>query len=197
MCHGEKLNCQFQVAEFNSWIYSCVVSSLVNTNNNTVIDGYSGVHEDGRPDNDVKGIWIEDTNTKYIPSGLGLLFSLNSLVMWNTELVEIKSQDFIGMQNLEELSLALNELKSVPIDVFSTLTKLRTIELHNNQLEEIPNGVFANNLELNSIELSHNYIGILGSTLFSGLTKLYTVDLSGNNCINENYTGKKQISKLK
>ena len=39
--------------------------------------------------------------------------------------VEIKANDFHGMQDLEEIRLSNNKLSSVPLDVFATLTKLR------------------------------------------------------------------------
>ena len=40
------------------------------------IDGFTGNHMTGRTDNDAKGIYIHDTNTKYIPANLGLTSNL-------------------------------------------------------------------------------------------------------------------------
>ncbi|CAO1293849.1 unnamed protein product, partial [Diamesa serratosioi] len=107
--HGIILNCEFHSMTY----YTCVVTSLDNTNNNMVITGYSGVHKENKTDADVKEIWI---HAKYIPTGLGSLFNLTTLYMQNTQLVEIKSQDFAGMENLTNLYLDGNKLTSVPID---------------------------------------------------------------------------------
>ncbi|CAO1294085.1 unnamed protein product, partial [Diamesa serratosioi] len=152
--------------------YTCLVASLVNKNNNTVITGYSGTHLLYKNDTNVTAIYVKDTNTKYIPRNLGLLFNLTKLTMLNTQLVEIKSQDFIGMVDLKVLNLFKNNLTSIPTDAFSTLTELRDLSLSYNQIEEISNEVFVNNLQLQSINLDHNRIKFIGSTLFDRLTKL-------------------------
>ena len=127
-----------------------------NPYNNLIIDGYSGEHEANKNDADVKAIYIQNKNTKYIPTNLGSLFNLTVLNMYDTQLVEIKTKDFHGMQNLESISLNNNELSSVPLDAFVTLTKLRYIDLDSNQIEELPNGIFKNNLELERINLNNN-----------------------------------------
>ena len=68
LSHGEKLKCQFEEDFFYvGTVYYCYVTSLDNSFNNLTIDGFTGVHMTNRTDNNVKGIWIQDTNTKYIP----------------------------------------------------------------------------------------------------------------------------------
>ena len=139
--HGEKLNCKFEVNSMDS-LYTCEVTTFVNPHNNVTIDGYLGEHEATKNGADVNKIYIHDTNTKYIPTNLGSLFYLTFLDMDGTKLVEIKSKDFHGMQNLKYLFLSDNILKSVPLDAFTTLTKLKVIYLGANQIEELPNGIF-------------------------------------------------------
>ena len=174
LSHGVKLKCKFGDEYYFvfGFLYSCVVSSLVNSNNNLMIDGYSGEHEANKNDADIKAIWIYDTNTKYIPTNLGSLFNLTVLRMWNTQLIEIKAEDFHGMQDLEFLSFHKNKLSSVLLDVFATLTKLRLIILGYNQIEELPNGIFKNNLKLEEIYLNDNKIKYLGTEIFHVLKKL-------------------------
>ena len=89
--------------------------------------------EGNKNDADVKAIWIHDTNTKYIPLNLGSLFNLIVLSMENTQLVEIKTKDFHGMQDLESLSFWDNKLSSIPLNAFASLTKLSYISLSSNQ----------------------------------------------------------------
>ncbi|CAO1294021.1 unnamed protein product [Diamesa serratosioi] len=198
LSHELTLNCEFKYEEFVVNIfYSCEVTTLNINNNNTIITGHSGVHSFHKYDTDVKAIHIHDTNTKFIPENLGLVFSLSSLVIEKTQLIEIKTKDFIGMRNLEELNLSQNKLTSVPIGVFSTLTRLKSLNLGENEIEEIPNGVFANNLQLNDISLYMNKIKFLGSSLFQGLLKLNRVELNYNICIDKTYEGSHGIFELK
>ena len=85
LSHGEKLNCQFKDGTFHlvGNVYYCSVTSLDNSKNNLTIDGFTGVHVANRNDNDVKGIYIHNTNTKYIPANLGFLFNLTALSLQN------------------------------------------------------------------------------------------------------------------
>ena len=106
MCYGDQLKCDFinvdfKVNQYDS-LYSCQVTSLDNSN---TINGYNGVHNTNKNDKDVKGIWIHDTNAKYIPENLGSLFNITLFDMINSNLVEIKTKDFCGMQDLELLPI--------------------------------------------------------------------------------------------
>ena len=198
LSHGEKLNCRFINVHYNiGLLYSCYVTSLVNPHKNLTIEGYSGKHEANKNDADVKGIYIHDTNTKYIPTNLGSLFNLIALDMFRTQLVEINAKDFLGMQDLEEISFYNNNLTSVPLDAFATLTKLKIISLSSNQIEELPNGIFKNNLELEEILLWDNKIKILGTEIFQGLKKIKSVHLRWNICVNKEYKGATEINQLK
>ena len=189
LSHGEKFKCEFKDGSFNSVgnVYYCYVTSLDNSFDNMTIDGFTGVHVAGRTDNNVRGIWIEGTNTKYIPTNLGFLSHLTTLIVRNSNLIVIKAENFLGMQNLEYLELYNNKLTSVPLDAFSTLIKLKYLSLSFNQIEVIPYNLFSNNLNLERIDLDYNKIKFFGSGVFDQLTKLKVLYLSGNFCINENF----------
>ena len=204
---GENLNCQFKDEEivcqfinkafsFGNF-YTCEVTSLDNTNNKMVITGHNGVHQSNKNDADVKMIFIYNTNTKYMPEGLGTLFNLTNFVSVNSQLVEINAEMFEGMDNLEGLYLGNNKLSSVPLNTFMKLTKLKLLSLIRNQIEELPNGLFKNNVNLETIHLFSNKLKFIGSTLFDGLTKLNLVDLEYNVCIDKEYTGSTAITQLK
>ena len=177
--------------------YTCEVTSLDNTNNKMVITGHNGVHQSNKNDEDVDFIYIDDTNTKYLPKGLGTLFNLTYFASVNSQLVEINAEMFEGMDNLEILYLYINKLTSVPLNTFMKLTKLKYINLSGNQIEELPNGLFKNNVNLETIVLWNNKLKFIGSTLFDGLTKLNLVYLWNNVCINKRYTGSTEITQLK
>lgn len=189
MSHGESLSCHFEDMNFFSVgpLYSCEVSSLDNSIDNMTIDGYNGVHEENKNGNGVKGIWIHDTNTKYIPANIGSLFNLTAFQMTSTQLMKIKYMDFHGMQDLVHLGFTFSKLTSVPSDVFSLLTKLKIIYLSQNQIEVIPKDVFSNNPNLEEIHFWGNKIKYLDSGIFNGLTKLDVVNLNDNTCLDKDY----------
>lgn len=83
---------------------------------------------------DVQGISIFGNDIKYIPGNLGSLFNLKAFEINSANLMEIKSTDFNGMQNLEYLNIGFNT------DEFGILTKLKVINLSRNELEMMPNG---------------------------------------------------------
>lgn len=197
---GEKLKCNFENRNYSNDIdilYTCYVSSLDNSYNNLTIDGLIGEHNASKNNKDVNAIYIENTNTKYIPENLGYLNNLISLTVDTSQLVEIKNENFRGMQDLEYLSLWNNKLKSVPLDIFTTVTKLRYINLNYNEIEEIPNQLFTNNLKLEKIYLSNNKIKFIGTTLFDGLTNLKAISLNNNICVKDVFLESTAIIQLK
>lgn len=198
-CCSEELKCEFQDQAFviTDTLYSCFVNSLVIQDNSMIITNHTGVHKTNKIDKDVKAIIIEDTNLKFIPKNLGLLFNLTVLYMYETHLVEIKSIDFHGMQELKVLQLYENKLSSLPVDVFSTLKELRFISLGMNLIEELPKGLFDNNLNLEVIDLWHNQIKFVGSGLLDNLLKLSFIDMDGNVCVQNRYRGITAITQLK
>ena len=109
------------------WGNTNVRDVVLPKNNKMVITGHNGVHQSNKNDADVKAIYIHDTNTKYMPEGLGTLFNLTYFVCVNSKLVEINAEMFEGMDNLENLWLFWNKLTSVPLNAFLKLTKLKLL----------------------------------------------------------------------
>ena len=139
LCYGDQLKCDFGIVNFlfkNQYdsLYTCQVTSLDNSN---TINGYNGVHNTNKNDKDVKGLWIHHTNAKYIPENIGSLFNIISFAVEHSNLVEIKTKDFSGMQNLEILRLFNNSISYVSSDAFSTLPKLKYLDLMSDQIEII------------------------------------------------------------
>ena len=127
LSHGEKFKCQFKEFTFSvvGTVYYCDVTSLDNSLNSMTIDGFTGVHMTKKTGNDVRGINIHNTNTKYIPANLGFLSHLTVLTVQNSNLIEIKAENFQGMLELQYLNLYGNKLTSVASDAFSSLPKLK------------------------------------------------------------------------
>ena len=162
-----------------------------------IITQHTGTHMANKNINDVKSVWIQDPNTKYIPANLGSLFNLTNFAVQETQLFEVIAKDFQGMEDLVYLSFYNNKLTYIPSDAFNTLTKLRMIYLGQNQIIEMPVGIISNNLDLELIYFNSNQIKFIGSELFDGLTKMKKVDLSQNICVSKTYTDTTGILQLK
>ncbi|CAO1343794.1 unnamed protein product [Diamesa hyperborea] len=200
LSNGENLNCDYRQAHFGNfwgWIYTCDVASLEVLSNDKVITGYNGVHKPMKNPNDIRAIFIHNTNTKFIPANLGQNLSIMALNIYKANLMEVKSKDFEYVPDLEYISFWTNKLTFLPADVFSTLPKLKTIYLSTNQIEELPTGLFSNNLNLLHIYLHENKLKYIGTGMFDGLTKLNVVDTSRNICMSKNYGSSTEIAHLK
>lgn len=86
------------VIRFYNFKYSCTVKSL-EYNENMTVDGYNGDHNPKRNDSDVGAIDLDSLDILKIPSKIGFLFHLIYFYMHNSNLTEIKSDDFQGMQD--------------------------------------------------------------------------------------------------
>ena len=136
-------------------------------------------------------------NFGIFPLSFGNKLSITELDLSEKQLVEINTEMFEGMDNLEYLYLGWNKLTSVPLNAFMKLTKLKYLDLGQNQIVELPNDLFKNNVNLEEIYLWENKLKFIGSNLFDGLTKLNFVYLYHNICINKEYTGSTAITQLK
>lgn len=197
LSNGESLACHFKNIEFKELsgiLYSCDVMTLENMNTNMIITGSFGISTG--TGGSVKAINIYSKTTKLIPVNLGRLYNLTALRIQSSQLLEIKSQDFNDMQELEHLSFWDNRLTSIPSNAFSKLTKLREIYLAENQIEEIPFGLFSSNVKLEIIHLSRNKLKYLGTGLFDGLVKLNKVYLEENTCVSQDYIGSTALQQL-
>ena len=199
---GEKLNCNFQYIPFFQLmgpLYSCDATIFDTSNYYLFVTAYTGNHYAVKNNNDVRAIQILSQKTKNIPVNLGTISSLLALRIQNSQLIEIKSQDFHNMRDLEHLSLMYNNLTSLPSDAFNTLPKLREIYLTGNQIEELPFGLFSNNVNLEIVDFMSNKIKFIATGLFDGLVKLNKVFAKENICEMDSFVRIQQtgLQKLK
>lgn len=202
ICHGIKLNCEFEdeteeegLDSFYDFKYCCTVKSL-EYNENMTVDGYNGDHKPNRNDSDVEAIFLYSLDIFKVPSKIGFLFHLIYFYMEYLNLTEISSDDFQGMQDLEKLYIVRNNLSFIPSDAFITLTKLKYLIMGSNQIEELPIGLFSNNLDLEFVHLQDNKIKYVASGLFNELTKLNSLMFHDNICFpNDHELGIIQMKK--
>ncbi len=93
------------------------------------------------------------------------LASPAALYLNNRNITTLKSGDFDGLTDLEELRLNNNQLTSLPSDIFSGLTSLSNLNLFNNQLSSLPDGIFEGLTSLTKIRLARNTVDPLPVTV--------------------------------
>ena len=80
------------------------------------------------------------------------LSAINSLILENANLKELKADDLSGLTGLTKLSLRTNQLSSLPDGLFDDLTALSWLHLAGNQLTAIPSELFTQS------NLTHLYL---------------------------------------
>jgi len=109
---------------------------------------------------------------------------LKTLYFDSNRLEAITVANFIGLINLEYLSLENNSIVSIQTQSFSNLVKLETLLLSHNKLKHLNDTlVFASLFNLKFLNLSFNQIESIQAYLFSDLRKLERLDLSCNRIV--------------
>jgi leucine-rich repeats and immunoglobulin-like domains protein 1/3 len=86
----------------------------------------------------------------------------------------------VGLDQLENLNLSHNSIRSLPDKVFRDLTKLKKLELNSNKIEKIHKQTFFGLVCLQTLDISVNLLSNLSAFVFSELTSLKIVKLSQN-----------------
>ncbi|CAO1403481.1 unnamed protein product [Diamesa hyperborea] len=196
---AENLDCSFEsflyIFSDSSTFYTCKVNAFENGKNDKIITGYNGEHVDSNEESDVKMIYMKDLDVEFIPENIGLLFKLTALCMSECKIVQIRPNDFKGMEDLEYLDLGGNQLLVIPTNALYSLKSLIYIDLSYNQIEELSNGAFSNNHDLVRTHLVENKIKLIGSTVFDEMSEFAAVNLKDNICVSKHYHDIKELKK--
>ena len=107
------------------------------------------------------------------------LSAINSLILDDESLTELKAGDFSGLTGLAALSLQGNQLGSLPDGLFDDLTALRWLFLEGNQLTAIPSELFTLP-NLTYLYLWDNQLSGEIPTALGNLSNLTVLDLGDN-----------------
>ena len=103
------------------------------------------------------------------------------LILSIREILVLKSGDFEGLANLDDLQLTDSGLETLPEDVFDGLTGLTSLYIiRNNALETLPQGTFDGLTSLRALHLAENSLSELPEAVFGGLVSLESLQLGGN-----------------
>ena len=127
-------------------------------------------------------LFIYDTIILNIPVSVCRLKQLQSLYLHYNRISTLRPTDcFTGMNQLDTLYLADNQISDLPVGFFKDLRNLRYLYLHMNEISVLPEGIFDNLQSLSVLCLSENLISVLPEGIFEDLTSLETLMLDFNN----------------
>lgn len=197
---SKKLKCSFsKKVDFGCAcpLYGCFATKLTIEFEDEPFYKTSGKHQRNYKAADVTHLSIRDSVAHYLPRRLDLLFNLTSLLVFDSSLLKIESEDFIGLEQLKYLHLGKNYLTVLPNDAFNRLPKLQLLVLRDNHIKELVSDIFKNNLQLVNIWLYGNHLKYIGQKTFKKLKQLNFVELNSNRCLSKRYDGIHAIKKLK
>jgi hypothetical protein len=109
-------------------IYTCVVKTPNITEPLTEVEGICGYHQDGKSNEDVKGLAFDSITVNFIPQSLGVFFpNLTHLDIDNCGLKSICREDLSQFPLLELLWITSNQLTTLPDDLFNDTKNLKSI----------------------------------------------------------------------
>lgn len=175
--NGEELKCKF---EYFLRHYSCRVQDFVATNDHVKIERITGLHMDGKTDDDVENLYFEDQKVPYLPIGIDQHFkSLKSMSVKNSS-VEHINNDALKMENLSELTFEFNNIKDIAENTFQSLRKLQSLNLASNHITKLHSNTFKNMNELKILNLNWNQLELLDAGVFNDCKMLQTLYLRQN-----------------
>ena len=103
---------------------------------------------------------------------------------------------FKGLQKLKVLTMAYNQLDTLPSGLFHNTVSLELLSLSRNGLMDLPNDILKGLINLNFLSVSNNQLTHLSINVFNGLTNLFYLSLANNTLTQLDYDVFKDIINL-
>lgn len=156
------------------------MQDFVASNDHVKIERITGLHLDGKTDDDVENLNFEDQNVPYLPIGIDQRFkNLKSMSVKNSS-VEHINNDALKMENLSELTFEHNNIKDIAENTFQNLRKLQSLNLASNHIVKLHLNTFKNMNELKILNLNWNQLELLDAGVFNDCKSLQTLYLRQN-----------------
>ncbi|KAG5667723.1 hypothetical protein PVAND_015694 [Polypedilum vanderplanki] len=159
---AEKLQCSFfEQYHFQPerTFYQCSVKNTeIFSGNRVNIEEAEGEHYRGHSNNDVQAIVIRNApNMNLFPTDINKIFkNLEFILISNSSLKSITSDDLKGFPNLKILDLKYNQIETIHEDLFSHNPDLEIIHLYNNKISHVDKHAFSGLSKLRILILLKN-----------------------------------------
>lgn len=176
-CSAEDIACNFM----NHWKfdYTCVfrdVDIRTKSEVNVVAN-----HRNEHTDDEVLRAEFKMSYLSYFPVNILIKFpKLKSLKVYNLDMLEVKSGNFKGGNNLVELDIGLNKLNKLKSETFLGAQNLQKIKMDQNPIKEIDENAFKGLSALKSLNLGTNNLKSLHKNTFKWTTSLEEIRLPNN-----------------
>ena len=166
------------------WKYAAGVESIAlqtcNMNDQKIDD--EGFTIAGDPNQSILGINIRDNkDVKFLPERIVKSFpALIIYQVWNCSIRTVNGDHFKGLNKLEHLGLARNEIESIDGDSFKDLTRLEKFSLSFNKIKTIDPSWFQSLEALQGFFIYNNQIDFLDEHSFDNLQNLRNISISNN-----------------
>lgn len=176
-----KIECEFNDIGYAliGYRYTCIVKSMNFSDNPTDITAWSGMHINGRSDDDVTFIWWQRKycpgfNLKVVPKKFTNFFpNIRGLVFERCSFEELQSDDLVEYKNLQWFEVS-----------------------ETYKLERIPGNYFACTPDITFLNFHGNRIKYVGEGAFEHLKNLKIVYFAGNDCADSTYYGNVDLLEL-
>jgi Leucine rich repeat len=139
--HSTVLNCKFENYYWGSYTgsqYACILQNDLTISRDGKVTGFTGQHQPGKSDADVKGLHSEDKVVNFIPKDIDKLFPNIIALTWiNGNISEISEDDFKPFPNLRVLWISTNKIEILEEHLFRHNPVLGEISLISNKLKHI------------------------------------------------------------
>lgn len=169
---------------FQCWVFALTTFLLVSKSLNEIVvfDKNKTIPSSFSEFKSATVIVIKDCKlTNFSSDQFSGIESLEELNITRSNLIALEGDLlFAGLRSLNALNLATNKISKISSNEFSNLIRLKKLLLNENQLTDIDKKLFKNNVDLEIISISSNNIEKLHFKTFSSLLKLKRINLSLN-----------------
>lgn len=162
--------------------YTCQIAAALVLDNPNATFVIGGTHVEGFNNNDVKRLWITNSNIPFVISQLFATFpNLNWATINNGGLLRLQSYGFYDGQNLEQLRIHFNpNLQTIEPTAFAGLYKLLELEIVGNSVDTITASTFVGLTALQRLQVRNTRIQSIPHDTFISHSNLREVDFHAN-----------------
>lgn len=156
--HSLKFDCIFnnKTLPILEDIYFCEPTVSAGENSR-IIESVSGTHKDGKNNDDVKRLTIDNQNLPTLPYNLGNIFpKLLSIRVYNSSLQTLTSLDFQPFPDMIVIDFGYNLLTTLESDLFKYTPNLEWISFFRNELTTIGHNSLSGLENLEYLNFSYN-----------------------------------------